>query len=109
MAGCSAPSNMDNQPGAAASPGGTLFVSWRPPTRNTDGTPLTDLAGYTIYYGTKPGVYTKTVSIHDPSATHAVVRGLQPRVYYFVAVSADNAAGRHSALSSAAHTEAGPE
>jgi len=27
-------------------------VSWIPPTTNTDGTALTDLAGYKVYYGT---------------------------------------------------------
>jgi hypothetical protein len=79
------------------------LVSWRAPIANTDGTPLTDLTGYTIYYGTKPGVYTQTLSIDDPSATHTVVRGLQPGVHYFVAISANNAKGAHSALSSKTH------
>jgi hypothetical protein len=107
VAACSGSSGSDNQAGAAASAGGTLVVSWRAPTRNTDGTPLTDLTGYTIYYGTRPGVFTKTLSVDDPSATHAVIRGLQPGVHYFVAISANNAKGRHSALSSEAHDKGG--
>ena len=31
---------------------GVLLVSWRPPTTNTDGTPLTDLAFYQVYFNT---------------------------------------------------------
>jgi hypothetical protein len=83
----------------ASAGGGTLTVSWRAPTRNTDGSPLTDLTGYTIYYGTRPGHYTAEISIADPLATRAVVHGLQPRVYYYFAVTANNGAGRHSVLS----------
>ena len=29
-----------------------VTLSWDPPTTNADGTPLTDLAGYKVYYGT---------------------------------------------------------
>ena len=109
MAACSAPSSSDTQPGKAASAEGTLTVSWQPPTRNTDGTSLTDLTGYTLYYGTKPGVYTQTQSIDDPTATHAVIHGLQPGVRYFVAISANNKAGGHSALSNATPAEESPK
>lgn len=106
MAACSGSSGSDNQTGVAASAGGTLIVNWHAPTRNTDGTPLTDLAGYTIYYGTQPGAFTNTLPVDDPSATYVVVRGLQPGVRYFVAISANNAAGGHSALASETHVKA---
>ncbi len=33
---------------------GAATVAWIPPTRNSDGSTITDLAGYTIYYGTSP-------------------------------------------------------
>ena len=98
LAACSGQPTAGNQPGAKASANGTLVVSWQAPTRNTDGAPLTDLTGYTIHYGTQPGVYTQTQSVDDPSATHAVLRGLQPGTRYFVAISANNAAGQHSEL-----------
>jgi hypothetical protein len=62
------------------------------PTQNTDGTPLTDLAGYHIYYGTTQGVWTSTVTIMDASETSYVVSGLSPGTYYF-AVTAFNAEG----------------
>src|SRR5438309_1476774 len=35
-------------PGSA----GVLDASWTAPTTNTDGSPLTDLAAYRVYYGT---------------------------------------------------------
>ena len=106
IAACSGLSGPDNQPGAKASTGGTLVVNWHAPTHNTDGTSLTDLTGYTIYYGTQPGALTNTLQIDDPAATHAVVRGLQPGTRYFVAISAKNAAGRHSALAGETHDKA---
>ncbi len=40
----------------ATSPG-TATLSWTPPTQNTDGSPLTDLAGYRVYWGTSSGNY----------------------------------------------------
>jgi hypothetical protein len=86
--------------------GGTLTVSWRAPTRNTDGSPLTDLTGYTIYYGTQHRIYTTEILIDDPSATRAVVHGLQPGIYYFFAVTANSASGRHSMFSSEARGKA---
>jgi hypothetical protein len=103
IAACSPPSSSGIPPLGTASATGKLVVSWQPSTKNTDGTPLTDLTGYTVYYGTQPGVYTKSQSVDDPSATHAIIHGLQPGVRYYVAVSANNAAGRHSVLSPATH------
>jgi len=34
---------------------GSALLSWNAPSTNEDGTPLTDLAGYKIYYGTATG------------------------------------------------------
>ena len=42
---------------------GTATLTWQQPTTYEDGTPLTDLAGYKIYYGTSSGVYTKTIDV----------------------------------------------
>ena len=35
----------------------TYILSWNAPTTNTDGSPLTDLAGYRFYYSNTPGGY----------------------------------------------------
>ena len=38
-------------------------LQWDSPTTNTDNSPLTDLAGFKIYYGTTSGSYTNSVTI----------------------------------------------
>src|SRR4030067_1427045 len=44
------------------------MLTWDAPTTNTDGSPLTDLAGYKIYYGDSSGQYSSTVPVNAPSA-----------------------------------------
>jgi hypothetical protein len=73
-------------------------LSWTAPTQNTDGTPLTDLAGYTIYYGTSASELTQTVQVASPSAVSYVVGNLSAGTYYF-AVAAYTTAGTQSAQS----------
>ena len=70
---------------------GSVTLSWTPPTRNTDGTPLTDLAGYKIYYGTGPGTYPNEVPVDNPGLTTFVVENLAPNTYYFVSTSINDA------------------
>lgn len=53
----------------AATVTGTLNLSWEAPTENTDGTPLTNLAGYSVHIGTQPGVYDTEIPIPNASAT----------------------------------------
>ena len=106
IAACSGTSGSSGEAGVAANPGGALLVTWSAPKKNTDGTPLTDLTGYTVYYGTEPGAYTKSLTIDDPTVTYAVVRGLVPGVHYFVAVASNNSMGRHSALETTGSTQA---
>ena len=62
---------------------GSATVSWTAPTQNTNGTPLTDLAGYTISYGSSPSSLTQTIQLANPSATSYVVSNLSPGTYYF--------------------------
>ncbi len=40
-------------------------LRWDPPTTNEDGTPLTDLAGYKLYYGPSPGNYSGSLDVGD--------------------------------------------
>ncbi len=37
----------------------SLMLSWTAPSTNEDGSPLNDLAGYKLYYGTQTGQYSK--------------------------------------------------
>ncbi|MEJ1963831.1 MAG: putative Ig domain-containing protein [Gammaproteobacteria bacterium] len=75
-----------------------LRLSWTPPTVNSDGSTLRDLAGYRIYHGVVPGQIRKTVAVDNPGATDYVFDSLAPGVHYF-AMTAINAHGAESDLS----------
>jgi len=77
---------------------GSATLSWTPPTQNDDGSTLTDLAGYKIYYGTNQGNYSTTIQINNPGIATYVVENLTPTTYYFVA-TAFNSSGVESAFS----------
>ena len=79
-------------------------LSWTAPTENASGSPLTDLAGYKLYWGTGSGVYTNSVTINNPSISTYVVDNLAPGRYEFVATSF-NSAGEESAYSNPAWKE----
>jgi hypothetical protein len=76
-------------------------LSWSAPQLNEDGTALTDLAGYKIYWGTTSGSYPNSVTIEDTSMTTYVVGNLTAGTYEFVA-TAFNASGVESRYSSPA-------
>jgi hypothetical protein len=80
---------------------GSATLSWTPPTSNTDGSPLTNLAGYKIYWGTVQGTYPNSVTLNNPGLTSHVVDSLVPGTYFFVA-TALNATGTESSFSSPA-------
>ena len=79
---------------------GSATLTWQPPTTRTDGTPLTNLAGYRIRYGTAPESYSNVLTIPNGGITSAVVSDLPPATYYFVA-SAYDTSGAESNNSSA--------
>jgi hypothetical protein len=54
------------------------------PTQNTDGSPLTNLAGYRIYYGTDAAALAYSATIDTTDATSYVVSGLDSGTWYFV-------------------------
>ncbi len=66
---------------------GSATLSWTPPTQNEDGSPLTDLAGYKIYYGTQQGNYRTSIRIDNPGIATYVVENLTPNTYYFVSTA----------------------
>jgi len=77
-------------------------LSWSPPTQNTNGSALTDLAGYTVYYGTSSTDMTETIQLANPSLTSYVVSDLPSGTYYFsiVAYSSDGTQSTQSNLGS---------
>ncbi|HSN72238.1 MAG TPA: putative Ig domain-containing protein [Steroidobacteraceae bacterium] len=80
---------------------GSVTLSWTAPTQNTDGTVLTDLAGYRIIYGTNSSNLDQQVQLMNPGLTTAVVENLAAGTWYF-AVKALNAASVESDLSNVA-------
>jgi hypothetical protein len=70
---------------------GSAEVSWSPPTERTDGSPLGELAGYRILYGTASGRYDQAADIDNPGVTTFLVEHLAPGRWYFAvtAISAD--------------------
>jgi hypothetical protein len=77
---------------------GTATLSWLAPTTNADGSALTNLSGYAIYYGTDPSSLTSVVNIGSPSTTSYTVTGLTAGTWYFALKSVDDT-GLESALS----------
>jgi Putative Ig domain len=85
----------------AGSPTGAATLSWAAPTQNTDGSPITGLAGYHIYYGIDQSAPSQTVDITGAAATSYVVQGLAPGTYFFTVV-AYNLSGVDSTYSNVA-------
>ena len=77
---------------------GDLELSWETPTKNSDNTPLADLAGYTIYCWNAESQETKTIVIEDPRLTSYRIEHVPPGTYH-CAVSAVADPGIASALS----------
>ena len=93
--------------GCAAS--GVLDVSWVAPTTNTDGSPLTDVVSYRVYYGTTDppcptgsAIGAAAPKVPLPPDQRLVVRltGLTVGKLYFVAVTAVNSRGSASSCTS---------
>ena len=96
-----------------AAPGGAgvLDASWTAPTTNTDGSPLTDLGSYRVYYGSSnpscPGSSFSEVAsaTASPGANETVtlkLTGLSSGTLYYVAVTAVDTSGNESACSTQA-------
>lgn len=77
---------------------GTATVSWTAPTTNTDGSALTNLAGYRIAYGTSQSNLSESETIDNPGLTTFTVISLGTGTWYF-AVYAVNAQGLESDVS----------
>ena len=76
-------------------------MSWTAPTTNTDGSALTDLAGYRVVYGRAPTRSTSRLPVNNPGLTSYTVDNLSQGTWYF-AVVAVNTAGIESDLSNVA-------
>jgi hypothetical protein len=77
---------------------GAASLSWTAPTENTDGSSLTDLAGFRVVYGTSSGALSQTVQVANPGASSYVVDQLASGTWYF-AVKAYSTGGAESSQS----------
>ena len=85
-------------PPPAPSTSTNVTLAWVAPTENNDGSPITNLAGYKIHYGTTSSEYTETVALHNAGLTRYVLDSLKSGTYYF-AITAYNVQGIESPLS----------
>lgn len=80
---------------------GSATLSWTPPTQNTDGSTIGNLAGFRIQYGTSAGALTQTIELGNPGVASYVVTGLSSGNWFFT-VRAYNSSGAESANSNVA-------
>jgi hypothetical protein len=74
------------------------FLTWTPPTRNTDGTTLTNLAGYRLLYGNAANALNRTAQIDNAGASSYTLSNLAPGDWFF-ALRAFTTQGAESVLS----------
>ena len=72
-------------------------LSWEAPSENEDGSPLTDLAGFRVYWGASSRSYDGSQAINSPAVTEWDVT-LAAGSYFF-AVTALNDGGDESGFS----------
>jgi hypothetical protein len=80
---------------------GSAMISWTPPTTNTDGTALTNLAGYRISYGTSATSLSSVANVPTAGVTSYTVDNLAAGTWYFN-VTAYTTSGTTSAASGTA-------
>lgn len=74
------------------------WLRWRAPTRNTDGSPLTDLAGFRVHQFVASPFSYRVTELMNPAATEILVGRLPDETVYFF-VTALNSAGIESEYS----------
>jgi hypothetical protein len=84
--------------GAAAATG-YATLTWSAPATNTNGTPVTSLSGYHLYYGNSASALTKSVAVSGAKTTSYEISGLTAGTWYF-AVAADATDGTEGVKSS---------
>jgi hypothetical protein len=66
---------------------GSATLNWVEPTKNTDGSPLTNLAGTYIHYGTSPSNLTQRVQVAGAGQSSYTISNLTAGTWYFGAAA----------------------
>jgi hypothetical protein len=77
---------------------GSVTLNWASPTTNTDGTRLTNLDAYRVFYGQTSRNYTKSVYVPAAASHSVVIEGLAAGTWFF-AIKSINTLGVASAYS----------
>jgi hypothetical protein len=86
---------------SAPSVGLLVTLDWMPPTMHVDGSPLLDLAGYHVYFGSLSGVYTDFRALDNPGLVTYML-DLPGSGSWHLAITAYDSAGNESAFSNEA-------
>lgn len=81
-----APFRIDVTAPPAPSPG-SATLSWTAPALNTDGTPVSGLAGYHIYYGTSAAALNSAIDVPGAATTEYEISNLGSGTYYFIVIA----------------------
>jgi hypothetical protein len=99
----SVPSSHAGSPAASSplptAPTGNATLSWNAPSENSDGSALTDLGGFKIYYGGALTQLTNTITLTNPGLLTYVVAELPIGTTYYFAVTAVTTTGVESTRS----------
>lgn len=71
----------------------SVTLNWMPPTENTDGSAITDLVAYKVYYGPAEGDYPNMIHVDSPGIASYVVENLTPDLYFFAVTAINSRAG----------------
>jgi hypothetical protein len=96
-------SGSSNSSSSSAEPIGTsdtVTLLWSAPSENINGTALTNLAGYEIYYGTSLTAMTNKITINTVGMQTYVISNLYSGTWYFevIAVNASGIESNPSAI-----------
>jgi hypothetical protein len=82
---------------ASSAHAGETILSWEATTTSSDGTPLTDVAGYMVHYGQTSQNYTSIIDVGNQ--TSYTLTGLAEGQIDYFAVTAYDSSGNESAFS----------
>ncbi|MBK6674392.1 MAG: putative Ig domain-containing protein [Proteobacteria bacterium] len=83
---------------APATMTGSATLTWSAPSQNTDGSSLTNLAGFKVYHGTSASMLNDIVQLEGAASTAYTYAQLSPGTHYF-AIAAYTSNGLESDLS----------